>query len=241
MSSKRERRYTPAKELRVQPNADGTKTISGYAAVYSSRSVDLGQFTEIIAPGAFRETLRNNKDVLCLRDHDQTILLGRTTSGTLTLEEDANGLRFSCQLPNTTQAADLAKSIRRGDLSGVSFGFQVVDDKWSSDGSGNVLRTLLAVNLLEISPCSFAAYPASEVSIRSCPPELRNSLRSAEDDKECECDCPECLEGNCDDCSDEDCDCEGCTCSQIAERSVAPLNDSLRNRMHMRLALALRK
>ena len=233
MSNHRELRYQPAKELRVQTSLDGSRTITGYAAVYNSASVGL-PWTEKVAPGAFSDALRPNADVLCLRDHQQEILLGRTKAGTLTLTDDTVGLRFSCKLPLTNQASDLAASIERGDLDGVSFGFSVPTggDTWSNNGVGNITRTLLKVNLYEISPTSFPAYPSSSVSVRSCPPELRGLIRSQSDDEdECDCDCPECLDGDCENCSDDDCTDPNCDHN---ERSV-------RNQMYMRLALALRK
>jgi uncharacterized protein len=220
----------------VQTSPDGSRSISGYAIRFNEPSSDLGGFTEIVAPGAVTESLKNNPDVICLRDHDQSLLMGRTKSKTLTLTEDANGLRFNCKLPATTQAADLAESIDRGDLDGVSFGFATAEDKWTSDGAGNVIRTLLKVDLFEISPCSFPAYPSTSVSVRSCPASLRGLIRSnSEDDEDdeddCSCTCAACEDGNCEDCTDTDCEDPNCDHN---ERSA-------RHKMHMRLALALRK
>ena len=241
--SKREQLYQPARELRVQTSPDGSRVISGYAIRYNEPSSDLGGFTEIVAPGAVTETLKTNPDVLCLRDHDASLLMGRSKSKTLTLTEDAEGLRFSCRLPQTTQAADLATSIDRGDLDGVSFGFTTVEDKWASDGAGNVVRTLLKVILYEISPCSFPAYPST--SVRSCPPELRGRLKLTKRNSDgCDCDCYACSENDdCESCSDGSCDDEecaanGCPNQDGEDRSVGK---SERNKMHMRLAVALRK
>jgi HK97 family phage prohead protease len=103
----KELRYCPA-ELRATTAPDGSRTVAGYAAVFNSPSLDLGGWTEVIAAGAFTKSLLSAPDVMLLRDHDNAILLGRTTSKTLTLSEDATGLRFSCQLPATSQASDLA-------------------------------------------------------------------------------------------------------------------------------------
>ena len=172
----REQRYTPKQEVRVV-NADGKRTISGYAAVFGQPSQDLGGFIEVIAPGAFTDSLSSaNADILCLRDHDPAFLLGRTKSGTLSLVQDELGLRFTCDLPNTTQADDLIESIARGDLDGVSFGFVCLEDEWTRTTEGQVIRTLLKVSLFEVSPCSFPAYAATSVALRSCPPELRSLL-----------------------------------------------------------------
>ncbi len=228
--NKREQLYLPARELRVQTSPDGSRIISGISIVYNTPSQDLGGFTEMVAPGAVTESLRNSPDVLCLRDHDVSILLGRTTSKTLTLTDDSTGLRFSCRLPNTTQASDLATSIDRGDLSGVSFGFVTEEDKWAADKDGNVVRTLLKITLLEISPCSFPAYSAR--SVRSCPPELRSLLRSTKNDEdECDCDCAACLNGDHEDC---EFDCDG-----DEDRSTKRLSWS--ERTLLRIEVARRK
>lgn len=173
MTKQAEVRTIPAQEMRVNTDADGTRSLSGYAAVFNSRSVDLGGFTEILAPGCFSRSLQNTPDVLMLRDHQSSLLMGRTKSGTLQLNEDANGLRFSCKLPDTTQAADLVRSIERGDLDGCSFGFYADNDEWKENPRGTYTRTILEATLLEISAVSFPAYPSTSVSVRSVPPEIR--------------------------------------------------------------------
>lgn len=243
MSNKKELRYQATKELRVQCGPDGSRTISGYAIRYNEPSVDLGGFTEIVAPGAVTDSLRVNPDILCLRGHDPNLLMGRTKSKTLTLTEDVSGLRFVCKLPSTTQGNDLAESIDRGDLDGVSFGFSVPSggDKWSSDKSGNVFRTIFTLNLSEISPCSFPAYPSTSVSIRSCPSELRSLLKRSEDEEDededgcdCDCDCPQCLAGDCADCSDPDCTDEDCEHGDDSARSLELW------KLELRIALAAR-
>ena len=236
MPHNKELRVQPARELRVQTSPDGSRTISGYAAVYNSDSVGL-PWTERVAPGAFRDALSGTADVICLRDHRQELLMGRTLANTLTLTDDAVGLRFVCRLPPTSQAADLAESISRKDLDGVSFGFSVPNggDSWSKDGQGKLTRTLNKVTLYEISPCSFPAYPSTSVSVRTCPPELRSFMQSrSEDDGECECDCPECMLGDCADCSNPDCESEHCIHGENSVRSMDLWQ------LSMRLAIATR-
>jgi uncharacterized protein len=234
--SKRESFYLPGRELRVKTDADGSRSIVG-TIPYNSPSAGL-PWLELVAPGAFSDALKPGAECLCLRDHDQSILLGRTTAGTLTLTDSPEGLKFRCKLPNTTQAADLLESIGRGDLTGVSFGFAVTDDTWADDGKGNLVRTLNAVTLYEISPCSFAAYPDSKVSIRSIPHGLRSLLKStrSKSDDDCECDCDACMAGDCADCDDDECDDPNCDHS---ERS-AP-GGSWAERARMRVELAKRK
>lgn len=244
MSNKQETRTLQGAELRINSDADG-KTLTGLVP-YNSPSCDLGGWTEIIAPGAFSAALSASADVLCLRDHDASALLGRTKSKTLTLNDSAEGLRFSCKLPNTTQAGDLAESVSRGDLDSNSFGFITLDDKWVADESGNVIRTLLSVELLEVSPCSFPAYPSSSVSVRalpsSMPVEIRSKLiteeRSDNDPNanDCNCDCAGCEADDCELCSVEDC--SDSNCSEERSKRAQTRNDA-NKLLAIRIALEL--
>lgn len=155
--------------LETRSNEDGSQitTIRGYAAVFLKRSLDLGGFTEQIVPGAFARALREKQDVVALVDHDPSKLLGRSKSGTLTLAEDDKGLLVSIDVPNTTLGRDTVESIRRKDISGMSFGFRTQRDKWDRDTKGLPLRTLLDVDLVDVSPVVFPAYPDTRVGVRS--------------------------------------------------------------------------
>jgi len=166
MTNKRERRFLPARELRVSNNS-GQRVLTGYAAVFNSRSEDLGGFYEQIKPGAFARCLNASPDVVCLREHDPRLgVLGRTRSGTLRLKENQIGLRFEADLPNTTFAMDLEESINRGDLDACSFGFIAINDDWSRAADGSALRTLIDVNVFDVSVVAFPAYTATSAQMR---------------------------------------------------------------------------
>ena len=109
MSKTRESFYLPQRELRITTDASGSRTVVG-TIPYNSPSAGL-PWIETIAPGAFADALKPGADVLMLRDHDASLLLGRTISGTLTLRDSSDGLQFTCRLPNTTTANDLAESL----------------------------------------------------------------------------------------------------------------------------------
>jgi len=160
-----ERRSTDIRELRVE-RAEGRATrIGGYAALYNSESMDLGGFVERIAAGAFDGSLAG--DVRALWNHDPNHVLGRTQAGTLRLSSDARGLGFEVDLPDTTLGRDVAVSIERRDVSGMSFGFRTIRDQWAKLGPGKWLRTLLEAELFDVSPVTFPAYPQTEVGLRS--------------------------------------------------------------------------
>lgn len=141
-------------EIRELEGTDGM-TFEGYASVFNSESEDLGGFREVVAPGAFRRSLRSRNDIKLLWNHDTGSVLGSTRAGTLSLLEDDRGLKVRAVLPNTTLGRDTAELIRRGDVDSMSFGFSVIKDSWDDTGTN---RTLNAVRLHECSIVSFPAY-----------------------------------------------------------------------------------
>lgn len=142
-------------ELEVRELEDGGMSFEGYAAVFNSRSEDLGGFTETVAPGAFRRSLRSRNDIKMLWNHDTGAVLGSTRAGTLTLEEDERGLKVRAELPPTSLGRDIAVLVKRGDIDSMSFGFSVVRDSWNAAGDERVLE---AVRLFEVSLVSYPAY-----------------------------------------------------------------------------------
>ena len=172
MSQKREFRTLHVTELRA---ADDGNTISGYAAVFNSPSEDLGGFTETINPKAFDRTLAGNPDIRALVNHDTGRVIGRTKSGTLKLSVDSRGLKMDCALPDTNDGRDIRELVKRGDISGMSFGFMANDETWSftkdADGDEAATRELLDVDLFEVSIVAFPAYPATSVAARDLWPD----------------------------------------------------------------------
>jgi HK97 family phage prohead protease len=155
----------------------GMKTLKGVAIVYNSRSHDLGGFREIVRPGAFTRSLASKADVVCLRDHDNANLLGRTSSGTLALTDSHNGLSFSCPLPATSCGQDVQELCSRGDLQKCSFGFFCQRDDYDEDLNGDILRTVIDADLFDVSVVSSPAYPATSCSVRSLAEDEEARLR----------------------------------------------------------------
>lgn len=178
-----ERRTFELSELRAAA-VDNNPVITGYAAVFNQRS-DLiwGEFREVIAPGAFAESLTRD-DIRALWQHDTAQVLGRKSAGTLTLEEDERGLRVEIHPPNTQTGRDAVELIKRGDVSEMSFGFSVAPqgDDWHEDPDGTIIRTIRKAKLYEVSPVTFPAYPQTEVGMRSAfgdKPVIPESVRGA--------------------------------------------------------------
>lgn len=166
--------------LELRQNADGTRSIAGEAVVYNALSEDLGGWREQFAPGAFRNSLRTT-EVMALYSHDDSRILGRQSSGTLTLADGPDALRFECKLPNTQDGQTVQELCARGDLKGTSWGFVAIQDRWQPDADGNVVRTVLEATLYEISVVGNPAYSQTTVSLRSCPAALRSKLAARSD------------------------------------------------------------
>lgn len=109
-------------DLHIESREEETvgRTIVGYAAKFESWSDPImGWFREKIARGAFDGC--DLSDVIMCFNHNTDSILARTTSGTLRLEVDEIGLRFTFEAPNTTLGSDMLELIRRGDVSKCSF------------------------------------------------------------------------------------------------------------------------
>ncbi len=179
-----EKRNLTTNSVEIREDEAGNRTLTGYAIKWEMKSVTMGwrRFREQFKRGAFTESL-TNEDQLALWSHDTSKVLGRTKNGTLRLFEDEIGLRFELDLLDTTLGDDAYKTIKRGDVDGVSFGFSMLKQEWDEADPDNVIRTITKAKLLEISPVAFPAYPDSEVSARSSDPyeqhvlEKRNEQR----------------------------------------------------------------
>jgi HK97 family phage prohead protease len=161
-----ERRTLCIHELRADPKA---RQIAGIAASYGVLSADLGGFRERIDPGAFTRTLSEKSNILAYYNHDSSYVLGSTRSGSLHLSSDSIGLNFRVDLPDTSYARDLITLMERGDVSQMSFGFVTKRQSWDpAHGEALRVRTLLDVDLLEISVVADPAYPqGTEAALRS--------------------------------------------------------------------------
>jgi len=166
-----ERRFVPERVELRKAKFGGPGRIVGYAAKFNVLSVDLGGWKEMLQPHAFAMAIANGEDCRCLRNHVDDNLLGRVSAGTLELDEDEDGLRFECDLPDTQTGRDTAESVRRKDMTGCSFQFTVREggSSWNFDAAMPV-RTVLAngVNrLYDVGPVTFPAYESTEVDMRS--------------------------------------------------------------------------
>lgn len=130
-----------------------TLRLAGYAALFDKR--DAGR--DLIRPGAFARTLAQRRDPLPLFwQHHADLRIGWVE----TVAEDARGLRVVASVDNPHGVAGLA--LRRGAVSGLSFGYRTRDVLHTVRG-----RDLFDVELFEVSLVTHPMQHAARVHLIS--------------------------------------------------------------------------
>lgn len=158
---------TYAVNLSIEKREDSeSEKIVGHAAVFDTVG-DGGWFREKIAAGAFVKSIGQD-DVRALFNHDANFVLGRNKAGTLFMREDEKGLWVEIDPPDTQYARDLKVSIARGDITQMSFGFEIIsEERQKGEGNESDLFILREVKLWDVSPVTFPFYQQTDVSVHS--------------------------------------------------------------------------
>ena len=148
------------------------RLVSGYAVVFDTWSNDLG-FYEKILKGAITEDTIKRSDVICKLNHDDQKVLGRSKygEGSLILEVDDKGLKYTFEAPRTQYGDELLEYLRRGDITGSSFAFTIEEDEFSyqwpfdKDADPVLCREVIKVDkLFDVSPVFSPAYEKTSVA-----------------------------------------------------------------------------
>lgn len=153
--------------LQLRARDDGPGTLFGYALKYNRYSQNLGGFVEQVSPGAVDKSLADSLRVMARYNHDDAFLLGTTDGGTLRLESDGTGMLFDLDLPDTVAGRDVGTLAKRGDVHSSSFAFYALEDEWSLTEQGFPLRTLRAIQLVDVAPVNSPAYLDTSAAVRS--------------------------------------------------------------------------
>lgn len=162
---KRRAYMTTQFETREQPES-GELVLSGYF-------IKFGVETELW-PGYFEKVERagveaaiKDADIRALFNHDDSLVLGRTGNGTVTLSVDEVGLYGDIIInPDDPQAMGAYARVQRGDVTGCSFGFMPLKIDYQTREDGSHLDIIQELELFEVSPCTFPAYPQTEIAAR---------------------------------------------------------------------------
>lgn len=176
--SKTEVRLFNDESLEIRSSQESeAKVISGYALKFNTRSNVLGDFIETIEPGALDGA--DMSDVRALVDHNPSLIIGRSSSGTLKLDVDEVGLRFEISLPNTQYANDLYENIRLGNISNCSFGFNIASQgatREKNPTTGLYFQRIKKISkLTDVSVVTYPAYNDTDVYARNLDQAIKES------------------------------------------------------------------
>lgn len=145
--------------------SNGDLFIEGYFSVFNGVYQMWDGAIETVDPHAFDNTIGG--DIRCLINHDSTLVLGRTKSGTLELQVDENGLFGRVKInPKDQDAMNVYERVKRGDVDQCSFGFEILQEEVEFGEDDSVHWTLTEVRLFEVSIVTFPAYEDTSVSAR---------------------------------------------------------------------------
>lgn len=137
------------KHVSLEWKADDEGTIEGYGSVFDV--VDQGG--DIIAPGAFKQSLASGRKVKMLYQHDPSAVIGTWKA----MDEDQKGLRVLGKILTTVRAgAEAYEYVKAGAIDGLSIGYRTVK---SMDRNGK--RVIMQAELWEV---SLVTFPMNEMS-----------------------------------------------------------------------------
>lgn len=171
-----------SKEIRSAPieAAEGL-TLVGYPVVFETPTTihtPSGDYTEVIHRHALDGADLHDSTLIYNHAEDR-IPLARARR-TMTLEVDDHGLCMVASLAgDSQQAREIYTSIKRGDLSGMSFSFVVPDGGSRYDGETNTRHIDRISKIYEVSITPHPAYAEASVEARDAMTAARDVARQA--------------------------------------------------------------
>ncbi len=182
------RGYADGLDLRAEQQTDGSTMFGTFTPFDTWTEIDSwfeGRFMERTVMGAFRKTIRENRDQVKVQfDHGYDTNVGSALLGPVDVlrEEDA-GPYYEVPLLDTDYNRDrvlpmlqgrLMTGDRRGSLLSASYRFRVVKDEWvrepkpsAANPEGLPERTIREVRLFEFGPVVYPAFPTATSGVRS--------------------------------------------------------------------------
>ena len=140
--------------------------MSGYFIKFDEVTELWPGYFEVIKREGVEKAIKG-ADIRALFNHDDSLVLGRTGNGTVILGVDEIGLYGDIIInKDDPQAVGAYARVQRGDVIGCSFGFIPIKINTEEQADGSYLDTILELEIFEVSPCTFPAYPQTEIAAR---------------------------------------------------------------------------
>lgn len=160
-------------DIRASEPKEGKAIIEGEPIVFEQKTDICGLFSEIIKTGALEGS--DLRDVPLLVNHDFNsipVARSRRNNGksTMTLTNEKNRFTFSAELDieNNARAKELYSAIKRGDIAGMSFCFDIESETWKDEKSDYPQREINKIGkVYEISAVTFPAYSGTSINARA--------------------------------------------------------------------------
>lgn len=163
------------KDFTLVKSADDVGTISGYFSTYDKTPDSYG---DIVAPGAFAETIQKRKESghpfpLCW-NHDLNQIIGKVES----IEDTEKGPLFTASFFDTTLAQEKREIVKSGVVYQFSFAYDVLEAAPITLEGGIKANELLKLDLFEV---SIVPIPANQNAVMT---EIKAGRRNRKSDED---------------------------------------------------------
>lgn len=163
---KKRKAYMATQFQTREEQESGDLILSGYFIKFDEETELWPGYFEVIKREGVEKAIQS-ADIRALFNHDHSLVLGRTGNETVTLGVDDVGLFGDIVInKNDPQAVGAYARVQRGDVIGCSFGFMPIKINTEERDDGSYLDTILELEIFEVSPCTFPAYPQTEIAAR---------------------------------------------------------------------------
>lgn len=163
---KKRKAYMATQFQTREEQESGDLILSGYFIKFNEETELWPGYFEVIKREGVEKAIQD-ADIRALFNHDHSLILGRTGNETVTLGVDDVGLFGDIIInKNDPQAVGAYARVQRGDVIGCSFGFMPIKTNTEERDDGSYLDTILELEIFEVSPCTFPAYPQTEIAAR---------------------------------------------------------------------------
>lgn len=163
---KKRKAYMATRFQTREEQESGDLILSGYFIKFDEETELWPGYFEVIKREGVEKAIQG-ADIRALFNHDHSLVLGRTGNETVTLSVDDVGLFGDIVINrNDPQAIGAYARVQRGDVIGCSFGFMPIKINTEERDDGSYLDTILELEIFEVSPCTFPAYPQTEIAAR---------------------------------------------------------------------------